>query len=174
MRQIGVEVDRNPVIGHPAADPNADRGDLGFGAVRPGQPDADPPLAPLAVEVEVREGPDHPFLEPPDVRPEVRTATLQIEHQVGDPLARAVIGVLAAAAGREHREAGRCQQVLGACAGTGGVERRVLEQPAQFWRPAGADRLDPLLHRGQGGGIGDRMTADPPLDRLRGHACWDP
>ena len=162
------------MIADPAADADADRGDLGFGAIRLGQPDADPPLAPLAPEVEVREGSDHPLLEPPDVRPEVRPAALQIEHQVGDPLTRAMIGVLATPAGREHREAGRRQQVLGARAGTGGVERRVLEQPAQLRRATGADRLDPLLHDGQRVGIGNRLVADPPLHRAARPCSLEP
>src|SRR5690606_42102486 len=44
-------------------------------------------------------------------RPHVRAAASQIEHDIGDPLSRAVIGVPAATAGPEHRKTIRLQQL---------------------------------------------------------------
>ena len=45
-----------------------------------------------------------------------------------------------------HRKT-RLDQVLGLRAGSGGVERRVLEQPDQLGRCARGDRRRPLVHR---------------------------
>ena len=110
-------------------------------------------LAAFAADVEVSERADDPFLEIVDVGAHVGLAALQVDHHVGDPLAGAVIGELAAAAGLEHRKA-RVVQVLRFRAGAAGVERRMLEQPHQFRRAAGGDRGGALLHRGNGLEIG--------------------
>ena len=75
---------------------------------------------------------------------------------IGDALARPVIGVLPAAAGLEHRQPVRIEQVGGVRAGPGGVERRMLEQPHQLWRGAVADRRDPPLHFRDGLLVGSR------------------
>ena len=70
-----------------------------------GDPDADTAVAPFAADVEAGEGADNPFLEVVDKAAEVRRAPLQVEHDIGHPLARPVIGVLAAAAAGVDREA---------------------------------------------------------------------
>src|SRR5689334_13513317 len=112
--------------GDPAAYPDADRRDLVLVTAGPGDPDTDPIVAPLAGDAEPRQRPDHPFLEPPDMATHVPTAPrhrpVEIEHQIGDALARAVIGVLATAAALEDRQPVGIEQVLGAGAGAGGVE----------------------------------------------------
>ena len=68
-------------------------------------------LAPLAAHVEGGERADDPFLERGDEAAHVRRAALEIEHHIADPLAGAVIGELAAAAGGVDREA-RLDQLL--------------------------------------------------------------
>src|ERR1700686_4374392 len=80
-------------------------------------------LAALAAPVEGGQGPDDPFLQTGDVGAHVRPSPFQVQHHIGDPLAGAVIGELAAAAGLKHREAG-VEQIAGPAAGAGGVERR--------------------------------------------------
>src|SRR6478752_7416787 len=55
MLQLRLDIDRNAVQRHPALQPHADRRDLVFMAValvRTAHPDADPPVAPLAADVE--------------------------------------------------------------------------------------------------------------------------
>ena len=69
-------------------------------------PDADAILAPFASHVEGRQRPDDPLLEPRHIGPYIRPPPLQVEHDIGHPLAGAVIGELAAAAGIEQRKAG--------------------------------------------------------------------
>ena len=63
-----------------------------------------------------------------------RPRRFQIEHDVGHPLARPVIGELAAAAGLEDGKAVRAHQILRLRARAGGVEGRMLEQPHLFRR----------------------------------------
>ena len=53
--------------------------------------------------------------------------SVEVEHDVGDALARPVIGVLPAAAALVDRQALWLEQVFGPRAGAGGVERRVLQ-----------------------------------------------
>src|SRR5690606_4130291 len=101
----GLEVDRDAVVGDPAAHAHADRRDLGLAPARLDHPDADPVRPALAADVEPVERPNHPFLDLPDVTAQVGLAPLQIQHHVGDALARPVVGVLAATARLEHREA---------------------------------------------------------------------
>ena len=120
-----------------------------------GDPDADPALAPLAFDVEAVEGADQPFLQPVDVAVDVagRHGAVrpgQVEHDVGGALAGPVIGPLPAAAGGEGREAGGIGQFRRFGGGAGGVERRVLDQPDQFARRAGADRGDAGVHQRRG------------------------
>ena len=71
------------------AHPDAEGGDLVLAAAAAGDPDADPAVAPLAPDVEAGEGADDPFLEVVDEAAQVRSAPLQVEHDIGHPLARA-------------------------------------------------------------------------------------
>src|SRR4051812_14385994 len=147
MVEVGIDVQREAVIGHPAAHSHPDRGDLVLAPAlvrqAPGNPDADPSGAPLALDVEARQRRDDPLLKAPDMAAYVAAPFLQIEHDIGDALPRSVIGVLTAAAGAMHRQARRVEQILRPRAGPGGVERRVLQKPHQLSRCAIADRRDP-------------------------------
>ena len=57
--------------------------------VGPAHPDADAVLAPLAAHVEGGERADQPFLQRRHIAPHVRPAALEVEHHIGDALARA-------------------------------------------------------------------------------------
>ena len=103
MRQIRIDIERDAVKRDPAPQPNADRGDLVFGApqaalVGPRDPDADAVLAPLAANIEAGERRDHPGLERRDEGADILAPALQVEHHIGNALAGAMIGELAAAA----------------------------------------------------------------------------
>src|SRR5437764_2550797 len=97
MVEIGIDVQRNPVIADPMAHPDADRRDLVLPAIGAADPNPDPAVAPLAPEVEPSQAADHPFLEPPDMAAHVSAMLVQVEQHVSDPLSRPVIGVLPAA-----------------------------------------------------------------------------
>src|SRR6516164_10240615 len=99
MVELRVDVEPYTVIGHPAPHPHADRGDLVLRCTAPHHPNADPALAPLALDAEMRKAADHPFLEPMDMASYIGSAPGEIEHDIGDALPGSVIGVAAAAAG---------------------------------------------------------------------------
>ena len=84
--------------------------------VGPPDPDADAILAALAAHVEGVERADDPFFQAGHIGAHVRPPPLQVEHHIGHPLAGAVIGELAAAAGGEQRKA-RIEQVAFLAAG---------------------------------------------------------
>ena len=109
---------------------------------------------------------DDPFLERGDEAAHVRAAALEVEHDIGHPLAGAVIGELAAAPGRMDRKA-RLDQLLGLGAGAGGVERGVLEQPDQLARRAVGYGGGARLHDRERRLVVDQAPADPPFDRDR-------
>src|SRR6516164_720694 len=167
MVELGIDVERHAVIGHPAPHPHADCGDLLLASAGPHDPDADPAVAPLALYAETRERADDPLFEPMDMTAYIRSASGEIEHDIGDALPGPVIGVAAAAAGPVHRQASRVEQILVAGAGPRGVERRVLEQPDEFRSHTGSDRCGPRLHLVDRGLVIDRNRADSPLDRGR-------
>ena len=150
MAEVGRDVQRDAVPAHPAGDAHADGGDLGLGPRGViGDPDADAALAPFAAHAEAGEGADQPFLQPVHEAAHVaRRARAvrpgEVQHDVGDALAGAVIGPLPAAAGGEGGEAAGVGQLLRSGRGAGGVERRVLHQPDQFGCGAGADGGDAL------------------------------
>src|SRR5689334_21786082 len=101
MLEHRVDVKGDAVETDPVADADADRGDLVLGAlaaVGARYPNADAVGSALPPDVERCEGPDHPFLQRPDIEAKVRGAAAEVEHQIGHALAGTVIGVLAAAA----------------------------------------------------------------------------
>ena len=152
---------------HPTPQPHTEGCNLVFeprALVRPFHPDTDPILAPLAPHIEGFQGADDPLLETSDIGSHVRPPTLQIEHHIGHPLARAVIGELPAAPRSKHREAG-VEQVTGLAAGARGIERGVFQQPHQFGRFMGRYRRDTRLHGRHGVEIGHRRVGNPPFDR---------
>ena len=75
------------------------------------------PSAAHADHTELGERADQPLLQIAHETAEVHApARREIEHDVGHPLTRPVIGVLAAAARLEDRQARRIEQVVGFCA----------------------------------------------------------
>ena len=93
---------------HPVPDANADGGNLvlaAFALVGPPHPYADPVVAAFAAHRQARERADDPVLDGGDEAAHVRRAPPEVEHDVADALAGAVIGELAAAAGDMDREA---------------------------------------------------------------------
>ena len=143
---------------YPAADADADGGDLGLGAGRVGDPDADTAVAAFAVDAEAGEGADQPFLQAVDVAADVarRDGAVragEVQHDVGHALAWAVIGPLSASAGGVGGEARGVGQLVWAGGGAGGVEGRVLDQPDLFTGGAVADGGDAGLHVGDGFGV---------------------
>ena len=131
MRKLRRDVDRDAVQRYPLAHADADGGDLvlaAFATLRPAHPNADAVLAPLATYVEDCQRSDDPFLQRGDEGAHVGLAPVEVEHDVGHALAGAVVGELAAAADVVHRKA-RLDQLRRLRAGTGGVERRMLQQP---------------------------------------------
>src|SRR5690606_16871104 len=163
-----LHIQRDAVETDPTADADADGGDLvlaqcaaGAGAV---DPDADAALAPLALHAEFGERLDQPFLEAANEAAHVATAPGEVEHHIGHALPGAVIGRLAAAAGADHRETLRVENVAVLCAGAGGVERGVLDQPDELPRLAAMDRRGATLHRRDCGVIGGQAGRNGPLD----------
>src|SRR5579863_8247686 len=117
---------------YPAADADADGGDLGLGAGRVGDPDADTAFAAFALDAEAGEGADQPFREAVDVAADVARRDRavragEIQHDVGHALAGAVIGPLSASSGGVRGEAGGVGQLIRAGGGAGRVERWVLD-----------------------------------------------
>ena len=138
MREVGIDVQRDAVKRRPAPHAHADRGDLvlGFFAARRGRvirtrdPHADPVLARVAYDVEGLQRLDQPTLQRGDIGAHVGPAALEVEHDIGDPLPRPMIGELAAAAGAIDRKA-RVDEVAVLGAGAGGGERRMLDEPTR-------------------------------------------
>src|SRR5690242_2843252 len=148
MREVGIHIEGDAVVSDPLAHAYANGGDLALAPAAVVDPDADLPSAPLALQIEAREGADHPLLEAGDEAAHVAGAVLQVEQHIGHALAGPVIGVLPAAARSMNRERSGLEQVRVARAGAGGVERRMLQEPDELRRGAGADRRDPPLHPG--------------------------
>ncbi len=167
MREVAVDVERNAVQRDPAFDPDADRRDLVLApaaALGPRDPDADALLPAFAGDIEGRERADDPRLERRHEAAHVRSAMLEVEHHIGDALARPVIGELAAPTGQMDGKS-RVHQFLRLGAGAGGVERRMLEQPHQLGSPALGDGGGARLHERQGHLVRDKAMRDAPLDR---------
>ena len=172
VQKVGLDVDRDAVEGHPVSYADADGGDLVFARaavgqrrfVRPHDPDADAAFPPFGLDVEAAQRADRPFLEVGNVTPYVLAARPKVEHHISHPLAGAVIGVLAAAARDMDRKAGGLKQILGPRARTGRIERRMLQQPDHFARPAGADVGDPRFHGGERLVVGDEAVGDAPFE----------
>ena len=172
MREIGRDVDGHAVEGNPAADANAERGDLVFGGgaverrrlVGPGDPDADAVLAGLADDAELGERIDQPALESADEGAHVGATAPEVEHDIGDALPGPVIGELAAAPGAMHGKV-RIEQIAVPCAGSRRVERRMLEQPDPLRRASLRDCRRPRLHFRDRVGIGGDPRCDAPFHR---------
>src|SRR3546814_18014848 len=90
--------------------------------------DLDAPLRPPRLDAEQRESVDHPAFERRDIGAHVAPAPRQVELDIADALARPVIGIAPAAPGVVNREL-RVEQLGGIGARSGGIERRMLNQP---------------------------------------------
>jgi hypothetical protein len=93
----------------------------------------------------------------------VTPALRQVEQHVGDPLARSVIGVTSAAAGFDDFET-RVEQLGRGCAGSRGIDRRMLEQPDELARFARRDRGVACFLPGEGEALTNRRGVAPPFD----------
>src|SRR5690242_17428360 len=164
MAELGIDIESDPVIAHPLPHAHSNGCDLFLVPVSSLYPDTDTTIAAFAAHAEPGEGSDYPFFELVDVTAHILSAPAQIEHDVGDALSRAVIGVAAAAAGAVHRQPARLEKIFVAGAGPGGVERRVLEQPDKLGSRAGTDRGHPPFHLLNCSLVLRRLPADPPLD----------
>src|SRR3546814_16610309 len=130
MVEIGVDVQGEAVKTDPVTDPHPDRADLLLAPAAAVDPDPDPPLAPLAADIEAAQRADHPLFEVVDIAAHVGATGTEVQHDIADALSRAVIGVSAAAPGAVDREPARDEQSHVSGAGPGGIERRGLGQPA--------------------------------------------
>src|SRR5471030_1525969 len=79
VSQVQTDVDAHAVKSHPAPHAHADGCYLVLPAVAH-HPDADPAFAPLALDVELRQGADEPLLEVMDKGAHVGLALLQVQH----------------------------------------------------------------------------------------------
>src|SRR5690606_19031392 len=99
----------------PPAHLHADRGDL----ILPGpagplalHPDPDAALAHVGGHAELAQSADDPLLQSAHEGAHVAAAPVQVQHDIGHPLAGAVIGELTAPPRAVHREAAGLQQVI--------------------------------------------------------------
>ena len=164
MLELGVAVEGDAVVGDPMPHAHPDGGDLVLAPVRLRHPDADPARAPLASDTQAGEGADHPFLEGLDVAAQVAAAAGEIEHDIGDALARAVIGELAAAPAAMDRKAALLDEILGLGTRAGRDEGWMLEEPDELRRPSGPDGRNARLHRSYRLLVSDRRLSALPLD----------
>src|SRR5690349_6702074 len=86
MRQVGRDIDRQAVKGHPAAHANADRANLGFLGPLAG-PDPDPSGFATCFYAERAKRADHPALERMDEAADVAPAPVEVEVEIDDALA---------------------------------------------------------------------------------------
>src|SRR5690606_25201373 len=174
MGQIGFDIDRNPVKTDPSAQFDADCGDLVFArrAIRQRRPfgarhpDPDPALPDFSGNAEFCQRPDDPGFEIRDKASDVTTPAIEIKHHIGDALPRSVIGILPAAPRLKHRKA-RLQQILGPGTGSGGIKRRMLDQPDGFIRRASGYGGDPAFHEAFGFRVAGQAAAVYPFNHIR-------
>ena len=92
-------------------------------------------------------------------------AALEVEQEIGDDLAGAVVGDLAAAVDAHHGNAGVGQPVLGIARQTQGDYRRMRAQP-DFVRRGRVAAGGEFLHRGEGRRV---LDATEVFDDEGGH-----
>jgi len=135
--QVGRDVEADPVKADPAAQSDADRGDLGVvTTLWPMDPNPYAIHPALAPDTEFSQGCDDPALQTRDERTDIGLAAVQIQHHVGDPLTWTMIGELATPSGAVNREALWIQQIHFVGTGAGGVDRRMFKEPDQLGRTA--------------------------------------
>ena len=77
-------------------------------------------------------------------------ALAHIQHHIGDPLAGAVIGVLAAALAFVDGKPVRLGQISGFGAGACGIKWRVLDKPYRLVGLTPRNRIGARFHEGHG------------------------
>ena len=177
MGQIGGDVERYPMIAHPAANAHADGGDLVFAAVVANHPDADSAGPSFAVHAQCSQCRDQPGFQVTHKGPDIGVAPLQIEHDIGNPLAGAMIGILAATSRAVDWKARRIEQVGVAGGGSCRIQGRMFQQPDGFRLAAGPDGGDAAFHFRHGLWIGHGRMANQPgntvhIVRLHGPAPY--
>lgn len=161
-RQIHIDVQRQSMIGIAIAHLHAQGGDLGQFAAGLGYIDAGRArLATGLLQAQLAQRGQGRLFEHVDVLAHVQPGAAQVEQGVGEYLARAVIGDLAAAVAMHDRDEPGIEQVFGPPDLAQGIDRGMLAQP-DFIGGAGTARGGERLH-----GVPDRSVvgrARKPLD----------
>ena len=97
-----------------------------------------------------------------------RPGAFRLEHDIGDSLSGAVIGVAPAPPGFVHGQPAGVEEFVGGRADAAGIERRVFEQPDEFARAAAADGGDALFHRRDRESVVHRPRGGSPFDSPHG------
>ena len=144
--EVHVDVDGDAVVAASVADLEAECGDLRLCAVGAPHIDAGRVDAASGGDAACRKPFYHGTFDAPDELAHAEPRAREVEQQVGDELARAVIGHLSAAVDLQRRDAVVAQQVLAAPGESERVDRRMLGQP-DFVLRAGVARVGERLHR---------------------------
>ena len=107
---------------------------------------------------------DDPTGEIADKCPHIASARFEVQHDVGNALARAVVGVLAAAAGRKDRKPVGIYQVGVVSAGAGGVYGGMFKQPNLLIRLSIRDGCNSPFHSRYRIQIRDGLGRNAPVD----------
>src|ERR1700730_6050791 len=163
MRKVGANVDGDAVIGHPAADTNADRGDFRV-LLLGSDPDPWTAFAPLAWNAVIAKRLDDPSFKAVYVTAHIAPALVEVQQDVGDELTRPVIGILSAAAGGVHWKARGIEQVCvpGACPCC--IKWRVLQKPYEFRCFCAKNPRGPIFHFRNSVLVGDSGWTKAPLN----------
>src|SRR6516165_201379 len=170
MVELGIDIEREAVIGHPSPHAHSDRRDLFLTPARPRDPNSDAAVTTLPPDIESPERADDPLFELVDIAAHILSSPMQIEHNVSDTLSRPVIGVAATTAGAMNRQAPRVEKILVACAGPGRIKRRMRKQPDELAGRRVADRGGTSFHLLDRFSIVYGRFADAPLDPARLHS----
>ena len=154
----------------PAADADSDRADLRFPSVVSARPDADTPRSSPSPYAEITESIDDPFLDRMNEAPHVTRALSKVKNQVADPLPWTMVGVSATSAGFDDIKA-RIEQLVGGCACSSRVNRRMFQQPYQLTGHAFSDGSIAGRHRRERFPVGHEGLGLPDLDLIRISHC---
>ena len=160
--EVGRHIERKPVAGDPAGNPDADRRQL-FQPARGIDPGAGEPCLPRGHDTERRRDANHDILEVADIPVHVEAVGPQIQDRIADELTRAVEGHVSAAARFKKLDAVSFERlrsrehVRAIVAGPDSErdDRRVLEQEQLIGNPVGLPILDELLLEFQRLGVSD-------------------
>ena len=169
MAKVGGDIQADAVETHPPAQLHADGGDLVFSRARRGRrpvhPYAHSVASTLAGHSQTVQGGDDPCLETGDKRPGVAASNAQVEHDVGHPLARPVVGELPAASAAKDVKSVRRQQIGRLGRDSGGIQRRMFEEPDELFGLAQSDGLSVPFHGLHGGQVRRQPRRHRPADR---------